>query len=71
MLTASILGLAALEVDKLFATQSDKFLKNGEFHEIVYKSLAANNNNNLSTSRTAKHHSMLLVKKSLAQLIEF
>ena len=27
VLTASILGLAALEVDKLFATQSDKFLK--------------------------------------------
>ena len=27
MLTASILGLTALEVDKLFGTQSDKLLK--------------------------------------------
>ena len=61
MLTASILGFAVLEVDKLFA---NTICENGEIRHIFYKNLATNNN--LLTSRTAERHSMLAVNKLLA-----
>lgn len=55
VLTASKLGLADLEVGKLFADMSE----NGEIIEYFWEM----SKNNLSTSRTSEHHSLHAVKK--------
>ena len=58
-MTASILGFAGLEVDKLFATQSDKFMKiSGKIEKVQ-----------VSTFRTVEQHSLLALTKSFKSFI--